>query len=67
MLGDWTGDKYVKYAKHYGAEPQPNPHDPDWYKKDTFWQSVYQPERESLIQLNTEYNGKYTPSEPFDQ
>lgn len=43
LYNDWTGDKWVKYAGKYGVEPYPAPHDPDWYKKNTFWESVYQP------------------------
>ena len=35
VLNDWTGDRYVKYRQ--GTEPFPPPHDPEWYKKDTFW------------------------------
>lgn len=41
MYDDWTGDRWVKYPQ--GIEPSPAPHDPEWYKKRTFWESVYQP------------------------
>lgn len=51
VLGDWTGDRWVKYANKFGREPFPAPHDPEWYKKETFWDSVYQAP-ESLVQLS---------------
>jgi len=38
---DWTGDRWVKYPQ--GREPFPPPHDPEWYKKEDFWHSIYQP------------------------
>jgi len=38
---DWSGDRWVKYAR--GQEPFPPPHDPEWYKKEDFMHSIYQP------------------------
>lgn len=42
-LGDWTGDRWAQYAKDFGREPFTPPHDPEWYTKDHFMHSVYQP------------------------
>lgn len=41
-LDDWTGDRWAKHWDTYGREPFPPIHNPDWYKGEDFWHSVYQ-------------------------